>query len=227
MDKRTKDILATLKTKTAIRNRIESMLVGKFDELRNVIRNITLEYNQALDAESDLGLQLTSKLAGDHVIQLEIGEDMLLFVRHNSIFQFDRDHGVWKQDYVTQDPSRSYSGIISVYNFLSDSFRFDRDEDLGYMIARLFINAEGAFFVEGKRQRSMGVDSFGKCAIDAVHLRKFVETAMRYAIDFDLLAPPYDAVKVTDLIHMKMEIQSSKSKTGKRLGFQFNSDDVR
>ena len=50
MDKRTKDILATLKTKTAIRNRIESMLVARFDELRNVIRNITVEYNQALDA---------------------------------------------------------------------------------------------------------------------------------------------------------------------------------
>ena len=56
---------------------------------------------------------------------------------------------------------------------------------------------------------------------------KIVETAIKYAINFDLLVPPYDAVNIISLTQMKEEIMNSKIKTGKRLGFQYNSDDVK
>lgn len=228
MDKRLRDnILSIIEQKTALKNDISKITNDKFEELKSVLKSIVLEYNQLLEQSKMPDLQLSTKMLGDHVIQLEVADDTLLFVHHNSIFQFDRDHNVWQKDYVKEDPTRTYSGIISVYNFLSDSFRYDRDDDLGYMIARLFINKESCFFVEGKRQRGMGVDHFGSSKIDASHLRKIVETSMRYAIEFDLLTPPYDDVKILDLIHMKLEVQSSKMKTGKRLGFLFNSDDVR
>ena len=44
---------------------------------------------------------------------------------------------------------RTYCGVINMYNFLSDSFKYNRENDLGYLIGRMFINKENTF-VEGK-----------------------------------------------------------------------------
>jgi hypothetical protein len=49
---------------------------------------------------------------------------------------------------------------------------------------------------------------------------------MNYALEFDLLVPPYDAVKLASVGQMTEKMHLSQLKTGKRLGFQFNSDDV-
>src|SRR5690554_4784565 len=121
----------------------------------------------------------------------------------------------------------AYTGVINIYKFLYDSFRYGRPDDLGYMVARVFVNREKAFFVEGKRQRSMGVSGFGKAELDGDNWRKIVETAMLYSLEFDLLVPPYDNMSVLTMAQLSEEIMQSRQRTGKRLGFVFNSDDVR
>ena len=45
-------------------------------------------------------------------------------------------------------------------------------------------------------------------------------------MEFDLLVPPYDHVKIASVAQMNKKIQSSIIQTGKRLGFLFNSDDI-
>ena len=45
-------------------------------------------------------------------------------------------------------------------------------------------------------------------------------------LEFDLLVPPYDTVKIATVGQVEAKIQHSRVITGKRLGFQFNSDDV-
>ena len=59
---------------------------------------------------------------------------------------------IWTTKYVQKDELNSYSGIINIYNFLTDSFKYDRIDDLGYLVGRLFINRHSHYFVEGKRQ---------------------------------------------------------------------------
>jgi hypothetical protein len=54
----------------------------------------------------------------------------------------------------------------------------------------------------------------------------FVESAMLYALSFDLLVPPYDVVKVASVEQVNAKIESERMKTGKRLGYKYNSDDV-
>ncbi len=93
-------------------------------------------------------------------------------------------------------------------------------------MARVFVNGEGHFFVEGKRQRSMGLSGFETSVISREALLRIVETAMLYSLEFDLLVPPYDNMKIVSLAHMNEEIMQSRMRTGKRLGFVFNSDDV-
>jgi hypothetical protein len=45
-------------------------------------------------------------------------------------------------------------------------------------------------------------------------------------MEFDLLVPPYDTIKIATVGQAEAKIQHSRMITGKRLGFQFNSDDV-
>ena len=149
-----------------------------------------------------------------------------MLFRSTDIFQFDRDHLVWKNAYVKNTPYSSYCGVISVYNFLSDSLKFNRCEDLGYLGARLFVNKDKMFFVEGKRQNRQKVSGFGKSTINREEIVSFVESAMIYSLSFDLLVPPYDMVKIASVEQINAKIESARMRTAKRLGFSYNSDDV-
>jgi hypothetical protein len=145
---------------------------------------------------------------------------------HSNIFQFDREHPAWKTAYIQKNKFNAYSGIINIYNFLADSFKYSRLDDLGYLIARIFINHENQYFVEGKRQMGMLFTNYGNEAFSAESLRKIVCTAINYSLEFDLLVPPYDTVKIASVGQAESKIQHSRLITGKRLGFQFNSDDI-
>ena len=163
---------------------------------------------------------------GPFEAEFRLAADMLLFSMHSNVFVFNREHPVWKVEYIKKDPLNSYCGIVNIYNFLSDSFKYNRMQDLGYLIARIFINRENHFFVEGKRQSGELVKDFEKDVISKDVVKQILDTSIRYAIEFDLLVPPYDQVKIASVEQMKEEINQSKIQTGKRLGFKFNSDDV-
>lgn len=130
-------------------------------------------------------------------------------------------------EYVKSQPSRSFVGTVHVYNFLADSFKYDRDEDNGYLVARIFINSEEGFFVEGKRQRNMGVSHYGEQLLTRENWRKVAETAFKYAVEENPLVPPYELVMQTDMATLKQYIMTSKIKTAKRMGFGFRADDVK
>ncbi len=69
-------------------------------------------------------------------------------------------------------------------------------------------------------------NNFGTIEIDKESLRRIVETAILYTLEFDLLVPPYDTVKIASVGQVNNKIENSKIQTGKRLGYKFNSDDV-
>ena len=115
-------------------------------------------------------------------------------------------------------------GVINMYNFLSDSFKYNRERDLGYLVARLFLNKDGHFFVQGKRQLGFLYNDLVNNTIDPAKLKQVMHSAILYVLDFDLLTPPYDQVNqvtVSEVNELNANMQIS---TGKRLGFRFQSD---
>lgn len=150
--------------------------------------------------------------------------DTLIMTMHSNVFEFPRMHNVMKTPYIKEDQSRSYSGIINIYNFLTDSFKYNRLNDAGYLVARIFINKEKHFLVEGKHQTGFYFDQFMNYPIDNKSIRIILESAILYSIDFDLLTPPYDIVKETSVAAVFENSTFVKQKTGKRLGFRFQAD---
>jgi hypothetical protein len=218
-------ILETIKEKASLKQQVYKNTNEIFEDLRVVVRKLIEEYNLELgNMHEDIFLNFEDK--GEFEFQIKIAADILVFSLHTNVFQFNRDHNVWAQTYVKANPDNAYSGIINIYNFLADSFKYTRLEDLGYLVARIFINREKHYIVEGKRQLGLLQTNLSKSTADADHLRNIVETAINYSLNFDLLVPPYDNVKIMSVAQIFEKIQNSRIPTGKRLGFQFKSDDV-
>ena len=218
-------IISTLKEKSILKQKVFDNTLEAFSNVKDVLKSLAKEVNINLTGmDSRIKLEYTDRSNFD--AQIKVAGDILLFSMHSNIFQFDREHPAWKTAYIQKNKFNAYSGIINIYNFLADSFKYSRQDDLGYLIARIFINHEKQYFVEGKRQMGMLFTNFGNEEISKQSLHVIISTAIQYSLEFDLLVPPYDTVKIATVGQAEAKIQHSRVMTGKRLGFQFNSDDV-
>ena len=219
------EIIGTLKEKSQLKQKVYDNTFESFCDVKEVLKGLAKELNGSLaGTDSRVRVEYTDRSNFD--AQIKVAADILLFSMHSNIFQFDREHPAWKTAYIQKNKYNAYSGIINIYNFLADSFRYSRQDDLGYLIARIFINHEKQYFVEGKRQMGMLFTNYGSEAISKQALQLIISTAIQYSLEFDLLVPPYDTVKIATVGQAEAKIQHSRVITGKRLGFQFNSDDV-
>lgn len=216
-------IVKTIKEKTCLKQDVYGVTRETFKELKSVleecIANIKKDFGKT---DGRVVLEYNDK--GPLEAELVIAGDTLVFHMHTNVFQFDSSNSLWKTSYLKDDEGRGYCGIISIYNFLSDSFRYNRVNDIGYMIARIFVNHEKHFFVQGKRQLGFLYNDFVNAVIDREQLVSIVQSAILYTLDFDLYTPPYDHVKQVTVSQMAEMTQNNKVTTGKRLGFRFQAD---
>jgi hypothetical protein len=218
-------ILQILYTKSLVKQQVFDKTFEAFKMLKKVLARLVTEYNEELKLENEK-IHLSFKDRGPFFAELKVAGDLLIFQMHSNVFEFDREHGVWKISYVQSNNMASYSGIINIYNFLADSFKYNRFDDLGYLIGRIFVNKDNHYFVEGKRQLGFLYNDFGNALIDEKTIKQIVESAILYCLDFDLFVPPYEEVKVTNVAHIQDKRSKSLTITGKRLGFGFQTDEI-
>ena len=180
---------------------------------------------QADVSATDKRLKIEQTDKGALTFHLRFAGDTLIFYRHTNIFQFEKSHALWKTGYFNEDEQRSYCGIINIFNFLTDSLLYNRLGDKGYLVARVFINKDGHYFVEGKRQLSFLYNDFGSQVFDDNAAHSIIESAMLYSLDFDLYTPPYDSIKEVGVSDLLEQMANMNISTAKRLGFRFQSDD--
>ncbi len=219
-------ILETVVRKSNLKQKVFDNTFATFNELKETLLEMASEMDDDLDGKLDRRVRLEYRDRGKFEAQLQIANDMLIFQMHTDVFQFDRDHLIWQNPYLQGDRENSYCGVINIYNFLSDSFKFNRNADEGYLIGRIFINREHCYFVEGKQQTSMRPMSFGKAELDRDALIVILESAINYALNFDLLAPPYEENKRVTVDQFNTRMDNSKFVTGKRYGYEFEVEDI-
>jgi len=219
-------LLEAFVIKSTVKQNVYDNTMQTFNLLKKVLKQLEENYLSKIKNDVPSAVLPEFKERGAFEAEFKIGGDLLIFSMHSNVFEFDDKHPVWNTDYLKEDPLRSYCGTINIYNFLADSFKYNRVNDLGYLVARIFINKEKHFFVEGKRQTEEVVKDFAQDTISPGILRQIVETAIQYCIEFDLLVPLYDQVKIATVDQMNQKMSFSKMITGKRLGFGFKTDDV-
>ncbi len=226
----TKEYRASLLEAYVIKSNVKQQVYNNTAEsfliLKKVLKQLEKDYIMVLKGQIPDNNLPQYQERGPFEMDFKIGGDLLFFSMHSNVFEFDNKHPVNKIPYVEEDPLRSYCGMIMIYNFLADSFKYNRMNDLGYLVARIFINKDKHFFVEGKRQSGELVKDFAVDTISPGILREIVETSIEYSISFDLLVPPYEQIKIATVVQMQEKISHSKIVTGKRMGFSFRTDDV-
>ena len=216
-------ILNSLQQKYACKLQVYDQARELFAKLKRTVKQIAMQYNVLLE-EADERLQLQFHDRGDFECELKVGGELLIFNMHSNVFMFEPDSFIGKHSYVQDNELNGLCAVFSIYNFIADSIKYNRSEDLGYLIGRVFVNRDYHFFVEGKRQLGFLFNSFANDTIDDEKIKDIVEAAMLYALNFDLYVPNYDDVKITSVALIQDRINHSLVRTGKRIGFAFPSE---
>jgi len=217
------ELFQQIVSKGSLKQKVYSNTYTTFHKFKTIIKEIVKEY-KATETQDSKPIPFEYRNRGEFEVELKFAGDILIFMMHTNVFEFPREHEVSKMPYVQEDKDRSFCGIINIYNFLGDSFKYKRLNDAGYLIGRIFINKDMHYFIEGKREIGFLYQNFGNAVMEDDTARKIIQSAIKYTLNFDLLTPPYDQVKILSVHEIQATIDNMKIKTGKRLGFKFQAD---
>ncbi|MAU35969.1 MAG: hypothetical protein CMD14_01185 [Flavobacteriales bacterium] len=215
------NILKLLKEKSCTKQKVYKITKSVFAEIQDILSEKAIRLNNAV---SDPDVDISYEETGDFDAKLKFSGDTLLFNMHTNIFDFDSSHQIHKTSYVKEDKMRSFCGVINIYNFLSDSLKYNRLNDAGFLIARIFINKDNHFFVEGDAELGFLFNDLINQKINKEQLENIINSAIEYSLNFDLQTPDFNTVKMVS-VHQIIEANNNhKIKTSKRLGFKLSHE---
>lgn len=217
------EIIKLLREKSVMKQDVYNNTFSAFKHLKKVVKQLADDLKREMK-KHDERVIIEYGENGDYEMQLKVAGDILVFYMHTNVFEFEKSNPIYKTGYVKDNPRNSYCGIIHVYNFLSDSFKYNRVNDLGYLIARIFVNRESRFFIESKPTMGYRYQNFSDQPISDDVFNDILTELVIYCVDFDLYTPPNESVKEITVFEIQERIQSDKFKTGKRLGFSTHND---
>jgi hypothetical protein len=215
-------ITQLLESKSAAKQQTYKHLIAAFSTLANESHRIVRELRlKAHPTDKDVTIEYQS--VTEHEFHVKLAGDLLIFVLHTNIVTFPDDHIVMQDEYVKQQDINRYFGQINIYNFMSDSLKFNRVNDPGYLLARLMVNHDNRFFIEGEGQLSTLFSKISENALNEEALRALVKVSLAIAIENDLMALPYPQVKFITL-YQKLE-HTPDLGGGQKIGFRMSYDD--
>lgn len=223
MESKQEEIFQLLSTKACTKQFVYRNMLNVFQKFKQQLQHLE-ENLSARMASIDNHVELKFYDKGPFEAQLKFSGDTMVFMMHTNVFDFPDDHHIMRLPYIAEDKMREYCGLIQVYNFLSDSIKYNRNGDIGILIGRIFINKDNHFFIEGKRPLSFLFNDITRHEMNDENVRRIIEESMLFCLNFDLVAPPVDAVSYITVEQKNIELYSSGLPTSKALGFQMNKD---
>ncbi len=212
-------IARLIETKSAVKQQTFRNLCQNFKDLEVEARKVVELINEQI-ADKDKDIILSVNKINEHEFHVHVAGDLLVFLMHTNIIVLDATHGYAKSEYVFEDESRKYLGQINIYNFMADSFKYNRLNDPGYLVARLFFNVENHFLVEGERQLNFMYESVSVAPVTTTDLNILTQLSISQCIDNDLITSPFPSIRVIS-VHEKIE-KTQALGGGYKIGFQMS-----
>lgn len=216
------EILNKLKKKSVTKQNVYNTNYDLFKSLKETTKKLVLELNKE-ESLKENNVIIKFKENNKFEFQLQFSGDVLIFHMHSNVFTFDKNHPIWKSSILESDSLSAYCGMINIYNFLNDSFKYKRLNDLGFLVGRLFINKDKCFFTEGKISTG-NIEEFGKEVITDKILNEILNQLITFSIDFELLSPKFEEVQVVSVSEIIKMNNETKLKTSKKLGYKFTNE---
>ncbi|MEO9869129.1 hypothetical protein [Ekhidna sp.] len=215
----TENIVETLLTKSTVKQQTYRNVCTAFKQLLEEA-HLLVDVLSAKTTERDQDIKLRVESINDQEFHIQVAGDLLVFVLHTNVITLSDDYDYSKSEYVLEKPLRKYLGQINIYNFMSDSFEFNRLNDPGYLLARLLINHENHFIAEGDRQVGFMFKSASSKPLEKVDLNILIKIIITQAAENDLMAPPFPKIR-----HISVREKMEKTQSlggGNKIGFQMS-----
>ena len=216
-------ILGKLENRASLKQEIYRNTVDVFAVAKKSLSKLASRLHQDY-TQKDPFVEVAYKDTHQFEAELKFSGDMLLLSMHSNVFNFEEGHRIYSSSYVKSNPSLSYCGVIYIHNFLADSIKYNRLSDEGTLIARILVNKEKRFIVEGEGQLGFMYEAFSEDEVNEEALTNILELAILDCINTDLQLPPYASVKDITLHQKQTTLAASGYPTGKRLGYLFKSE---
>ncbi|MDX5321499.1 MAG: hypothetical protein LPK45_10250 [Bacteroidota bacterium] len=217
------EIVEILETKSCAKQQAYEQTLEVLNEFKKVLKGYESNLKDQVQGFKDK-LEIEYREAGKFEAHMQFAGDTLVLMMHTNVFDFDSSHFIHKMRYVREDKTREYCGLIQVYNFLSDSLKYQRYQDQGVLVARIFVNREGHFFIDGRRPLGFLYNDFEHLIINEKHINNIIEEAILFCLNLDLMVPPFDDVGIITVEQQTIASYSSGFHTTKQpLGFQIHA----
>lgn len=218
-----KEILSKLESKASLKQAIYRSTAEVFGLTKTILSKIATKLH-ADYTQKDPSVEVNYQENNQFEAQLKFSGDMLMISMHSNIFNFDEGHSIFQTTYVKADHDLSYCGVIYIHNFLADSIKYNRLADEGSLIARILVNKENHFMVEGDGALGFLYEDFGANIINEENLTNILKKSILLCLDTDLVLPPFAQIKDVTLHQKQSIVAASGYPTGKRLGYQFKAE---
>lgn len=218
LDAQKQKIVKLLAEKSVMKQDVFRNTLAAFEMIKLCVNEIAIDLIKEIEPV-DKRVTIAVSESKKYSMQMKVAGDVLEFFMHTNVFEFDKSHPMFKSGYVKQHEYNSYCGIINVYNFLADSIKYNRMNDLGTLVCRIFVNREMRFFIEAKGPMGIKYSSFSTEPLNKENLCEIINDLVIYVITYDLFTPPYDSVRDVTVNEMQEKVSSINLRTGKRLGF--------
>ena len=212
-------LVELLSDKAVLKQDVFQQTSDVFDEMKLITKNIAEKIKDA-NAIDHNKVQVEFEVINAYEFQLKVGSDIIVFMMKTNVFALPLNHKDINHKYFKKDWKKAYFGQIVVYDFIADSVKFNRVDDVGYLIERIFINIDKHYLVEGLQNISYRHPDVSKNIANTQNLEKLIEEAIYVSIDTDLVSTSYaDNFNMT--IEQRMEKRNQVS--GAKVGFQMSA----
>lgn len=219
METKMNEVVNLLADKASLKQDVFEVTKNIFSQMRELTIKITeyIKNSSKVDTEK---VRVEFEELNEFEFQLKVGGDIIVFLMKTNVFGLPANHKDIKHKYFKKDWKNAYFGQIMVYDFIADSVKFNRVDDVGYLIERIFVNAEEHFMVEGLKNIGYSYPDISYNKITEKILENLIEDAILVSIETDLVSTSY-----ADNFNITVEERRIKrgKLAGSKLGFQMSS----
>jgi hypothetical protein len=216
---RAKEVLSTI---GVVKQNVYTNSFQVFEDLKGEASSAAEILNTHM-VQIDDRIKIRYKDVSKNEFWVQFGGDLLIFSLHTNVFAFDRSHSLYNTQYVLDDHSRSYFSMIEVFNFLNDSVLFNRYRDTGELVARIFVNSDNHFFVEGMGPIGSLYTELSTQQLSSTWMQQIIESCIVSCVQYDLWAPPFQNVRFIPLQAIIEQNGNSPRTLSKRMGYEIAS----
>lgn len=182
-----------LESKSTAKQTAYKHICKAFSVLQTEARGVVEELQRRAQP-TDKDVTVEFNVISDHEFDVKLAGDMLIFVMNTNVVTLEESHPIMNEEYIRDNEVNRYFGQVMVYNFMAESLKYHRDNDPGYLLARLMVNHENRFFIEGEKELS-AYNNISQQPVSDLDLKKVVKIVLKMAIENDLVAPSFTEVK--------------------------------